>query len=379
MYRLAEPSKVEFEKFFNQAKKSILDRIDEWLNDNVTDVKVRCRSKKLNLTAKVTPGSLTDVFLRRYNTEAELKMLMMGKISDFLQIIVNLENEAVTLGYPEDYVFSNMTLKQFETYENGGSAIRTAVTRDLDHFNTILMDIFFHHGYDGEYADHSKVFDKSKFVGLLNLRICPYCGRAFIYGVQQVGSKTVVKPQIDHFLPKSKYPFLALSFMNLIPSCQTCNMKDCKGDNDPIKIDPTGVRYFLQYPYQFDASKVEFKYILKGTSYNKDDNFDVEVDFLGNKELKKGYNDYLKTEEFYKCHNVEVAGMYRQLMILASKAKFFYEKMGMSKFWLQPTPMLLLGYSFSEESSGKYMLYKFKHDIYFQMMNGEVGKIFKKK
>lgn len=379
MYRLVAPSQAELEKFFNTAKKTILDRIDDWLSDKILDVKVPCRSKKLNLTAKVTLGSLTDVFLRQYNTEAGLKNLMLGDINDFLRIINDLESKAAALGYPEDYVFSSMTLKQYETYENGGNTLRVAITRDIDHFNTILTDVFLHHGYDGEYADHSKVFDKSRFVNLLNLRICPYCGRAFIYSVQQVGSKTVVKPQIDHFLPKSKYPFLALSFMNLIPSCQTCNMKDCKGNNDPVKFAPTGVQYLIQYPYQFDASKIEFKYVLNGTSYNKDDNFDVEVDYKGDKELKKGYNNYLKTEEFYKCHNVEVAGMYRQMMILASKAKFFYEKMGMRKFWLQPTPMLLMGYNFSEESSGKNMLYKFKHDIYLQMMNGEVGKIFKMK
>lgn len=379
MYRLVAPSQAELEKFFNTAKKSILDRIDDWLSDKISDVKVPCRSKKLNLTAKVTLGSLTDVFLRQYNTEAGLKNLMLGDINDFLRIINDLESKAAALGYPEDYVFSSMTLKQYETYENGGNTLRVAITRDIDHFNTILTDVFLHHGYDGEYVDHSKVFDKSRFVNLLNLRICPYCGRAFIYSVQQVGSKTVVKPQIDHFLPKSKYPFLALSFMNLIPSCQTCNMKDCKGNNDPVKFASTGGQYLIQYPYQFDASKIEFKYVLNGTSYNKDDNFDVEVDYKGDKELKKGYNNYLKTEEFYKCHNVEVAGMYRQMMILASKAKFFYEKMGMRKFWLQPTPMLLMGYNFSEESSGKYMLYKFKHDIYLQMMNGEVGKIFKMK
>ena len=275
MYRLVAPSQAELEKFFNTAKKSILDRIDDWLSDKILDVKVPCRSKKLNLTAKVTLGSLTDVFLRQYNPEAGLKNLMLGDINDFLRIINDLESKAAALGYPEDYVFSSMTLKQYETYENGGNTLRVAITRDIDHFNTILTDVFLHHGYDGEYADHSKVFDKSRFVNLLNLRICPYCGRAFIYSVQQVGSKTVVKPQIDHFLPKSKYPFLALSFMNLIPSCQTCNMKDCKGNNDPVKFAPTGVQYLIQYPYQFDASKIEFKYVLNGTSYNKDDNFDV--------------------------------------------------------------------------------------------------------
>ena len=31
------------------------------------------------------------------------------------------------------------------------------------------------------------------------------------------------KKQIDHFFPKRKYPFLALCYYNLIPSCDICN------------------------------------------------------------------------------------------------------------------------------------------------------------
>lgn len=51
--------------------------------------------------------------------------------------------------------------------------------------------------------------------------------------------------------------------------------------------------------------------------------------------------------------------------------------MGIKKVWLKPTPMMMLGFNFSDENEGKYMLYKFKKDIYVQMMNGEVGKMFK--
>ena len=39
MYRLVAPSQAELEKFFNTAKKSILDRIDDWLSDKILDVK----------------------------------------------------------------------------------------------------------------------------------------------------------------------------------------------------------------------------------------------------------------------------------------------------------------------------------------------------
>lgn len=377
MYRIEEPSQTELEKFFNDAKKTILDRMDDWIHHRINDVKVPCRSKKLNLTAKVLPGSLTDVFLQRYHSETELKKLMLGKMDDFINVINDLKNESTVRHYPEEYIFSKLTLKQYEVLENRGRAIPATVTSDFDHFNTIVMDVFLDHGYDGKKSNGSLVFEKDKFVRLLNLRICPYCGRAFIYSIQQVGSKTVVKPQIDHFLPKSTYPFFALSFMNLIPSCQTCNMKDCKGDHDPLKFDVAGFKYLIPYPYEFDGNQVKIEYVLNGTAYNRDDNFDVCVNYGGNVDLKKGCNDYLKLEDFYKLHHVEVAGMYRQMMILASKAKLYYRNIGVKKTWLRPTPMLMLGFNFNDESSRKYMLYKFKHDIYIQMMSGEVGKIFK--
>ncbi len=159
--------------------------------------------------------------------------------------------------------------------------------------------------------------------------------------------------------------------MNLIPSCQTCNMKDCKGNHDTIQINSTDVKYFIQYPYKFDRSKIKFEY------YNKDDNFEVVVDCQGDKFLKKDYNVFWKLRSFYKFHHVEVVGMYRQMMILASNARHFYKELGIKKVWLKPTPMMMLGFNFSDENEGKYMLYKFKKDIFLQMMNVKVGQMFR--
>lgn len=376
MYKLKEPSRKDFEPFFNDAKNTILGRIKDWLDGKVVDVKVSCGSKKLNLTAKINPGGLTEEYLKLYSNEDNLKELMLGRMSDFVQLVRDLKDKAVKTGYPQDYIFDSLTLKDYERLENGGKKLKLKLTATFDHFNTIFHDVFVDHGYNGEKSKKEPVFKKDEFVKLLNLRICPYCGRAFIYSVQREGDNTVVKPQLDHFLPKGKYPFLALSFMNLIPSCQTCNMKDCKGENNPIEDFHFPIKYRIQYPYSFDAKKLTFEYVLNGSHYSRDDNFDIKVNYHGDKDLEKGCNEYLKIEELYKHHNVELAGMYRQMMVLASKATFYYEKFKIDKHFLRPNPMIVLGFNLNEANSGKYMLYKFKNDIYLQMMGGEVRKLF---
>lgn len=54
----------------------------------------------------------------------------------------------------------------------------------------------------------------------LNLSVCPYCNRQYIFTVNN-GRR--VSAQFDHFYSKTKYPYLALSFYNLIPCCPVCN------------------------------------------------------------------------------------------------------------------------------------------------------------
>lgn len=57
----------------------------------------------------------------------------------------------------------------------------------------------------------------------LDVNVCPYCNRQFTHTIKKVESKDGIRPQFDHFHPKSKYPYLALSFYNLIPCCGSCN------------------------------------------------------------------------------------------------------------------------------------------------------------
>lgn len=53
---------------------------------------------------------------------------------------------------------------------------------------------------------------------------CPYCNAAHVTIVESKKRKINLY-ELDHFYPKAKYPFLALSFFNHIPSCSDCNGK----------------------------------------------------------------------------------------------------------------------------------------------------------
>lgn len=55
----------------------------------------------------------------------------------------------------------------------------------------------------------------------LNVKTCPYCNRQYTFTIEK-GTKTI-RPEFDHFHSKSEFPYLALSFYNLIPSCSICN------------------------------------------------------------------------------------------------------------------------------------------------------------
>lgn len=59
--------------------------------------------------------------------------------------------------------------------------------------------------------------------------VCPYCNQAYAFTVMR--GKKGFRPTLDHFFPKHKYPFLALSLYNLIPSCYICN-SNLKGKID---------------------------------------------------------------------------------------------------------------------------------------------------
>lgn len=62
-------------------------------------------------------------------------------------------------------------------------------------------------------------------VDALGGRICPYCRLHHINYHMPLSKKKgfALRPPLDHFLPKSRYPYLAVSLGNLVPCCSQCN------------------------------------------------------------------------------------------------------------------------------------------------------------
>ena len=60
----------------------------------------------------------------------------------------------------------------------------------------------------------------------LNVKTCLYCNTAFTLVAERDGilDDTKALLQFDHFYPKSRYPYLSMSFFNLLPVCGNCNL-----------------------------------------------------------------------------------------------------------------------------------------------------------
>jgi hypothetical protein len=207
------------------------------------------------------------------------------------------------------YILADNELKQLitseaEQLEGIISFVKNSYSSFLDTSNPdniILTNIFITSCYE-------RALDKNEFVKNIPLDTCPYCNRNYIYHLSKLGK---IKPQIDHFYPKSKYPFLGVSFYNLIPSCQTCNGFDAKGEDDPID---SGV----VNPYMTDFPVFKFMYRINSINvFNAiQDKSSVSLSF---KNCPVGYKNMFKLDKLYEQHSDHVI----ELII---KSKLEYSK-----------------------------------------------------
>lgn len=140
----------------------------------------------------------------------------------------------------------------------------------------------------------------------LGIRVCIYCNINYIYTIddsqtleteeesskKSVGSgevQLIARPELDHYLPKSKFPMFQMSFENLIPSCSICNGK--------IKRDSWIKTKEHLHPYQEEETKMNF-YLDSGNQ--------IKIRYPGTKdEQRKNRN----TSKFFKT--MEVYGFFQ--------------------------------------------------------------------
>ena len=149
----------------------------------------------------------------------------------------------------------------------------------------------------------NKDWNRHKLLSLIGIEICPYCQRNYISSYEENNSKKTTA-DLDHFYPKSLYPFLALSLYNFIPSCQICNSR-FKGNKDV---------WGFVYPYEegFDELGVKFrisKEVISEILGERYSDFYIKIDYENlkdekNKEKIKNSIRNLGLDKVYKkSHN----------------------------------------------------------------------------
>lgn len=96
----------------------------------------------------------------------------------------------------------------------------------LSEFGKKVFSIFDYESYRKSEA----CTDHLNALGMEEEVYCPYCnqhGMSVIPITSEISETEFTKAllDLDHFLLKSKYPYLSVSFFNLIPSCMLCNAR----------------------------------------------------------------------------------------------------------------------------------------------------------
>jgi len=162
--------------------------------------------------------------------------------------------------------------------------------------NEIIKDIF---NYSGKFqSDVITPFFTENF----DFRTCFYCNKDFITNFD--ADKKVSTFQLDHFFDKATYPYLALSFYNLIPSCYVCNAK-VKGSENTFENN-SNKSCIAPNDENFDFhQKVKFKLFLEPSCKNLHIKSKDDIDVTLKEQFTDIYDKYIeifKLNERYKAH-----------------------------------------------------------------------------
>ena len=157
---------------------------------------------------------ISDSLRREYkkDTFKRVKTFLSSVVSDthYSKIIAYLS----TNGTLDDTKIENLLLGEIDSLRSSIQEIGQITDDNVTIEFERLYKNFTNRKLGGQWAEK------------IGVKICPYCNRNYIFTL----SNSKVRPQYDHFFPKSLYPYLALSMYNLVPCCAICNIAKLKFD-----------------------------------------------------------------------------------------------------------------------------------------------------
>jgi hypothetical protein len=189
----------------------------------------------------------------------------------------------------------------------------------------------------------------------LNRRTCTYCNRTYTNTLSTNAGKKIMRPQFDHWYPQTRFPVLAISFYNLIPSCYICNSSI---KNDTILDLTMHVHPYLdanqsdefQFNYIYRAHLDQYRIFITPLESANTKAFDT---------MKK-----LSIDEMYNTHHEELKDLIKIKQAYSDeyikRMQKFFPKSGLSPNEIY---RLIFGVEIESELLHKRPLSKFKRDI----------------
>lgn len=189
-------------------------------------------------------------------------------------------------------------------------------------------------------------------VEALGICVCPYCNREYINsrGLKVAGA------EMDHFFAKAKYPFLAISLNNLVPSCRNCNK--VKSDKR-IGLSP----FNLELKISLDEQIFQFNEI----GFEK-----FEVVLTNCISVQNNFSQ-LKIKEAYAIHSNEIQNLHKLVQIYnTSQRQEINELISRATNEIGSSStlnfkQLLFGMNYRNPDLKNEPLSKFKYDILKQL------------
>ena len=135
-----------------------------------------------------------------------------------------------------------------------------------------------------------------------NIRTCVYCNAQSTLTIEPIyynkkkkkkRKKVLAKLQLDHFHPKSKYPFLCTSYFNLYPTCANCNL--AKGKESALFELYTSGHDLDIFKFWIDNKSIINYWINLNLK-----NLEIKFESLdGNIELLQNHNELFQIQKIY--------------------------------------------------------------------------------
>lgn len=228
-----------------------------------------------------------------------------------------------------------------------------------------IQKAFSNYGFDSDSFPAEDLMDD------LDLTVCPYCNRNFVKSIKvkhgSAGKDIFVKGQMDHFYPRSLYPYLAICKHNLVPSCPSCNGASGKHD-DNTRTKKVVNPYLLN-----DSNGMRFKMSIVRKGFANMQTcakaISIDVDCTANPDLANN-EDIFHLKKIYATHTDYAAEIYyKSILRLPNVYKQYIGKRMYShgiNINKKDFERLLLGVYTQEKDYSKRPLSKFCSDIALQ-------------